>query len=81
MSRVHARNTGPEMYVRRTIWAEGFRYRLHVKKLPGNPDLALTKYRFDEESDVAAAKIRFNHVLETSGLLVQGEGQNGNPPQ
>ena len=45
MSRVRGRNTGAEMYVRRTIWAEGFRYRLHVKKLPGTPDLALAKYR------------------------------------
>ena len=45
MSRVRSRNTRPELYVRRTVWAEGFRYRLHVKKLPGNPDIALAKYR------------------------------------
>ena len=45
MSRVRGRDTRPELYVRRTVWAAGFRYRLHVKKLPGKPDLALTKYR------------------------------------
>lgn len=45
MSRVPSRNTRPELYVRHKVWAEGFRYRLHVKKLPGNPDLVLTKYR------------------------------------
>lgn len=45
MSKVRGRNTAPELHVRRTIWAAGFRYRLHVKKLPGKPDLALAKYR------------------------------------
>ncbi len=45
MSRVRSRDTRPELYVRRAVWAEGFRYRLHVVGLPGNPDLVLTKYR------------------------------------
>ena len=45
MSRVHGRDTRPEMYVRRAVWAEGFRFRLHVKKLPGKPDMVLPKYR------------------------------------
>ncbi len=45
MSRVRGRNTAPELHVRRAVWAEGFRYRLHVRKLPGTPDLALAKYR------------------------------------
>lgn len=45
MSRVRSRNTRPELYVRRAVWSAGFRYRLHVKKLPGTPDLALRKYR------------------------------------
>ena len=44
MSRVRSRNTSPELYVRRTVWAAGFRYRLHVKKLPGKPDMVLAKY-------------------------------------
>ena len=45
MSRVRNRNTRPELYVRRAVWAAGFRYRLHVRKLPGTPDLVLHKYR------------------------------------
>ena len=45
MSRVRSRNTGPEMYVRRCVWSEGFRYRLNVKKLPGRPDMVFAKYR------------------------------------
>ena len=45
MSLVRGRDTRPELYVRRTVWAAGFRYRLHAKKLPGKPDMVLPKYR------------------------------------
>lgn len=45
MARVKSRNTTPEKYVRRTLWANGFRYRLNVRKLPGKPDIVLAKYR------------------------------------
>ena len=39
MSRVRARDTKPELCLRRLIHGMGFRYRLHVTKLPGTPDL------------------------------------------
>lgn len=39
MSRVRAKDTRPEMLVRRIVFAEGYRYRLHDRKLPGCPDL------------------------------------------
>ncbi|WP_370690145.1 very short patch repair endonuclease [Fluviicoccus sp.] len=39
MRRVKSRDTGAEMKVRRLVWGLGFRYRLHVKDLPGRPDL------------------------------------------
>jgi DNA mismatch endonuclease (patch repair protein) len=39
MSRVRAKNSRPEMLVRRLIFSEGYRYRLHDRKLPGCPDL------------------------------------------
>lgn len=45
MSRVRSRDSRPEMYVRSALWTDGFRYRLHVRKLPGSPDLVLKKYR------------------------------------
>lgn len=43
MSRVRSKNTRPEMVVRRLIFAEGYRYRLHVRSLPGCPDLVFRK--------------------------------------
>jgi len=45
MSRVRGKHTNPEMYVRKTLWSLGFRYRLHTSGLPGRPDLTLAKYR------------------------------------
>lgn len=44
MSNVRTRGTAAERYVRRTLWANGFRYRLNVRRLPGAPDLVLRKY-------------------------------------
>ena len=45
MSRIRAKDTKPEMLVRRFLHAQGFRYRLHDKKLPGKPDIVLPKYK------------------------------------
>lgn len=39
MSNVKSKNTGPELVVRKLLWKEGYRYRLHKKGLPGAPDL------------------------------------------
>lgn len=45
MSRIRGRDTGPEMMVRRFLHACGLRYRLHVRDLPGRPDLVFPRYR------------------------------------
>lgn len=45
MSGIRSKNTKPEMIVRKFLHAQGFRYRLHAKELPGSPDLVLPKYR------------------------------------
>jgi DNA mismatch endonuclease (patch repair protein) len=44
MSQISGKDTKPEMIVRKFLHANGFRYRLHVKELPGKPDLVLPKY-------------------------------------
>lgn len=44
MSRIRGKDTGPEMVVRRELFARGFRYRLHAKDLPGRPDIVLPKF-------------------------------------
>lgn len=45
MSRIRSKNTKPEILVRRFLFAQGLRYRLHVGTLPGKPDLVFPKYR------------------------------------
>ena len=45
MSRIKAKNTKPEMLVRRLLHAHGYRYHLHDKKLPGKTDIVLPKYK------------------------------------
>ena len=45
MQQIKATNTKPEMLVRRLLHAQGFRYKLHDKALPGKPDLVLPKYK------------------------------------
>lgn len=39
MSRVKSEDTKPEMLVRKLVFALGYRYRIHDKRLPGKPDL------------------------------------------
>lgn len=45
MSRVRGKDTGPELAVRRLAHGMGFRYRLHVRELPGAPDLVFPRMR------------------------------------
>jgi len=45
MSLVKQKDTRPEMTVRRYLHNVGLRYRLHVKDLPGKPDLVFPKYK------------------------------------
>lgn len=45
MSRIRGKDTKPELLVRKFLFAKGFRYRLHDKKLPGKPDIILPKYK------------------------------------
>jgi len=45
MSGIRGTNTKPELIIRRALHAEGFRYVLYDKRLPGKPDLVFPKLR------------------------------------
>lgn len=45
MSRIGAKNTVPELKIRRGLHQRGFRYRLHQKDLPGKPDIVLPRHK------------------------------------
>jgi DNA mismatch endonuclease, patch repair protein len=45
MRAVRWRDTKPELFVRRELHRAGYRFRLHRRDLPGNPDIVLPRYR------------------------------------
>ncbi|MEY4177465.1 MAG: hypothetical protein RLY70_1039 [Planctomycetota bacterium] len=45
MSRVRGKDTAPERLVRSLVHRLGYRYRLHVRDMPGRPDLVLPRFR------------------------------------
>ncbi len=45
MSRIRSKNTKGEIVVRSFLHQLGFRFRIHSKKLPGKPDIVLSKYQ------------------------------------
>lgn len=44
MANITGRNTKPELFIRSELHKQGFRFRIHVKKVKGTPDLILKKY-------------------------------------
>lgn len=44
MSKIRAKNTKPEMLVRKFLFSKGFRFRIHVANLPGKPDIVLKQH-------------------------------------
>ena len=45
MAGIRGKNTKPELAVRRGLHARGFRFRLHDRALPGQPDVILPRWR------------------------------------
>lgn len=44
MAAIHSKNTKPEIYLRKLLFARGYRYRVNSKSVPGHPDIYLKKY-------------------------------------
>ena len=45
MSHIRSADTKPEIVLRKALWHKGIRYRKNYRKLPGTPDIAITRYR------------------------------------
>ncbi len=45
MKNIRSKNTKAEILLRKALWHYGIRYRKNYKKLPGKPDIAITKYK------------------------------------
>ena len=44
MQHIKCKNTSIEICLRKALWNAGIRYRKNVNKLPGKPDIVITKY-------------------------------------
>ena len=44
MSAIRSKDTKPEVYLRKLLFAQGYRYRIADKSVPGHPDIFLRKY-------------------------------------
>ena len=44
MRAIKSQNTSPEIFIRKLLFSQGYRYRLNSKKIPGRPDIFLRKY-------------------------------------
>ena len=73
MSKIRGKNTTIEVTLQKALWAKGYRYRKNYKKLPGSPDICLTKYRIAIFCDS-----EFFHGKDWEVLKAKGEkGNNG----
>lgn len=45
MSKIRSKNTQPELTLRKALFAKGYRFRVNDNKLPGKPDIVLSKYK------------------------------------
>lgn len=45
MAAIRGKDTGPELMVRKAMHARGYRFRLHCKDLPGQPDIVFSKFK------------------------------------
>ncbi len=45
MQKLKSKNTSIESILRKELWKRGYRYRKNYSKLPGKPDIVLTKYK------------------------------------
>ena len=72
MSQIRSKNTKPEMIVRKYLFGNGYRYRLHDKKLPGKPDLILPKYK-----TVIFLMVVYGMYIINVNILLYQKQQNG----
>ena len=45
MSKIHSKNTKPELIFRKALWKKGIRYRVNNKQIPGKPEVSIKKYK------------------------------------
>ena len=78
MSRIKSKNTNPELWVRKYLFSQGFRYRINVHSLPGSPDIVLAKFVSGEAAIVVRGKNIFCSVPRLFPELIKYAAKLGN---
>ena len=71
MQNIRSVDTKIERLLRKALWEKGYRYRKNYKKLPGKPDIALTKYKIAVFCDG-----EFFHGEDWNNLKIKLENSN-----
>ncbi len=71
MQNIKGRDTRIEVIFRKALWQKGYRYRKNDKKLPGHPDIVLTRYKIAIFCDG-----EFFHGKDWDSLKVRLENSN-----
>lgn len=66
MSAIRSKNTKPEVYLRKLLFAQGYRYRIADKSVPGHPDIFLRKYKRSCRKRLVCKKLQSLHRLSNS---------------
>ncbi len=81
MSRIRAKDTMPELIVRRIVHRLGYRFRLHRRDLPGCPDIVLPRHRkaiFVHGCFWHMHSCRYGQVAPTTNRNYWGRKRKGN---
>ena len=74
MSRIHSSDTSIEVALRKALWNKGYRYRKNYTRLPGKPDIVMTKYRI-----VVFCDSDFFHGKDWNSTLLPRIRRGNNP--
>ena len=73
MSKIRGKDNSIEITLRKALWKRGYRYHKNYRKIPGSPDICLTKYKIAIFCDS-----EFFHGKDWEVLKVKVEkGNNG----
>ena len=76
MQHIKAKDTKIEIILRKALWSKGYRYRKNYKKLPGNPDIVLVKYKIaifcDSEFFMGKIGMCSERNLKPQGFRITG---------
>ena len=82
MQHIRGKDSKPEIILRQALWKKGIRYRKNYKRLPGCPDIVLTRYKiaiFVDGFNLDYYDKTLNIAVEFNGDFWHARGYQDNP--